>query len=128
MQEINKRFHVNPVIFHLHSHFLQYTKLRDHDLTSTAHSRTKSWRPSSLKQLSECQFFSTMSLSGYSKTLRGQNHLCIGVGIFIKYLVQKFQSYMDMTLFLLDKTGTNIVDFQWREKADDNIPYHSKSK
>jgi len=65
-----------------------------------------------LKQLSECQFFSTMSLSGYTKTLMGQNNLCTGVDIIIKYLVQKFQSYMDMTLFLLDKTGTSTVNFQ----------------
>jgi hypothetical protein len=67
-----------------------------------------------------------MSLSGHSKTLTGQNNLCIGVDIIIKYLVQKFQSYMDMSLFLLDKTGTSTVNFQWEDKADDNVPYHSK--
>jgi hypothetical protein len=48
--------------------------------------------PSSLKQLSECQFFSTVSLPGYSKTLTSKNYLCIGVDIIIiiiiKYLVQ----------------------------------------
>jgi hypothetical protein len=51
-----------------------------------------------------------MSLSGYSKTLTGHNQLCDGVDI--KYLVQKFQRYMDMTLFLLDKARTGTVDFQ----------------
>jgi len=32
---------------------------------------------------------------------------------------------MHMTLFLLDKTGTSTVDFQWEDKADD-VHYHSK--
>lgn len=46
--------------------------------------------------------FGTMSSSVYSTTLTGQYHLSNGVDIIIKYLVQKLQGCMHVTLFLFE--------------------------